>query len=278
MLPEPITSTPCCDKLLSGRLNVLPEPALTSAAAPEEKPAAVSTTVIVAGTICVLAWIVAYASIIYRGFADQTFGMPITALAANLSWEFLYGFVLDPLGDYIHLWSIPCFLVDLVILWQAWRFGASDFTDPTVRRRFRGILIGAIAAALPITYRGFVEFNDPDGEYTGFGINLMMSTLFVAMLSRRDSAHGQSMYAAIAKWIGTFMAWVATALTVTTTPERPLPRSLATFARISATHTTYPLTPMINLMYWATFIIDGIYTHQLYRRLRADGVDPWRRF
>lgn len=267
----------CCERLLGARLDQHPDPSAPPGEAKPE-PAAVSTTVIIAGTICVLAWIVAYASIIYRGFADQTFGMPITALAANLSWEFLYGFVLDPLGDYIHLWSIPCFLVDLVILWQAWRFGADDFTDPAVSGNFHRILAGAIAAAVPITYRGFVEFDDPDGEYTGFGINLMMSTLFLAMLSRRGSAHGQSMYAAIAKWIGTLMAWVATALTVTTTPERPLPRSLATFARISATHTTYPLTPMINLMYWATFIIDGIYTHQLYRRLRADGVDPWRRF
>lgn len=250
---------------------------------PEKLPAAkqspeISWSVFVTGTACVLAWVVAYAAIIRRGFTDTTFGMPIAALAANLSWEFVYAFLLDPLGDYIHILSIPCFVIDLVIAWQAWKFGALDFDSPFVRGHFRKILVGAVAFAMPAMYFSFVEFNDPDGEYTGFGINLMMSVLYIAMLERRDSIAGQSIYVAVFKWLGTFLAWLATALTVTTSRAQPLPGSFREFIASSFRHRTYPLTPLINLTYWATFAVDAIYTARLYRKIRAAGESPWRRF
>jgi len=71
---------------------------------------------------------------------------------------------------------------------------AKDFDVPLVKRYFPVFFCAAVAIAFPVVYLGFLEFNDPDGEYTGFGINLMMSMLFVAMLLRRDSPAGQSMY------------------------------------------------------------------------------------
>ncbi len=35
-------------------------------------------------------WTVAYVAIVRRGFHDKTFGMPIVALSANLTWEILF--------------------------------------------------------------------------------------------------------------------------------------------------------------------------------------------
>jgi hypothetical protein len=245
---------------------------------PPKKTPEISWTVFVSGTACVVAWFVAYAGIINRGFVDQTFGMPIAALAANLSWEFVYGFLLDPLGDYIHVLSIPAFIIDLVIAWQAWKFGPRDFTSPFIRKHFHSILGGAIAFAMPAMYLSFVEFNDPDGEYTGFGINLMMSILYIALMERRDSIAGQSMYVALAKWAGTFLAWLATALTVTTSKAEPLPRGVRAFASSSLSHRQYPLTPLINVTYWTTFFADAAYSVMFYRRIRAAGISPWRRF
>ncbi|HSV67596.1 MAG TPA: hypothetical protein VLJ59_17045 [Mycobacteriales bacterium] len=255
--------------------NPIPRPAEP---VPGKKAPEISWSVFLAGTACVIAWVIAYAAIIRRGFADSTFGVPIPALAANLSWEFVYGFLLDPLGDYIHILSIPCFVIDLVIAWQAWKYGKADFASPFVRDHFHAILTGAIAFAMPAMYLSFVEFNDPDGEYTGFGINLMMSILYIAMLERRNSIGGQSMYVAVFKWIGTFLAWLATALTVTTSPEQPLPRSFREFASGSFRHRDYPLTPLINVTYWATFAVDAVYSRMLYKKIRAAGESPWRRF
>ena len=233
--------------------------------------------VVVTGVLCVVSWMIAYFAIIRRGFKDQTFGMPVAALAANLSWEASYSFLVDPLGDHIHTLSIPCFFIDLVIAAQCLKYGGKDFTVPLVRKYFRLIFCAAVAVAFPVVYLGFGEFNDPDGEYTGFGINFMMSFLFIAMLLRRDGAGGQSMYIAIFKWLGTFFAYIATALTVTTSQANPLPESLWSFAVDTVTHTTYPLTPLINVMYGVTFFVDILYIGLLHARLRDCKISRWRR-
>lgn len=238
----------------------------------------VSTAVVLFGMLCVVGWLVAYAGIIYRGFADQTFGVPLVALLANLTWEFAYGFLLDPLGDYFHTASIFGFLVDTIIGWQAWTYGAAQFSGSLIGQHFHTIFLAGLAIALPINYYGFLDLQDPDGEYTGFGINLMMSVLYIKMLEDRGSPAGQSMYIALGKWAGTLCAWIATALTVTTSPERTWPTSWSGFARDSLQHRAYPLTPLINVMYGWTFVLDAVYSVQLYRRLRSAGMSPWRRF
>ncbi|MEV0134050.1 hypothetical protein AB0H83_37000 [Dactylosporangium sp. NPDC050688] len=234
-------------------------------------------SVVLTGVICVLFWMVAYVAIIYRGFKDRTYGMPVAALAANLSWEFAYGFLLDPFGDHIHTLSIPCFVIDLVIAWQCLRYGRKEQDLPLVRRHFPAVVTAAVAIAFPIVYLGFSEFDDPDGEYTGFGINFMMSLLFIGMLLRRDSPVGQSMYIAIGKWLGTLFAWIATALTVTTGPDQQWPRSLGSFLHGSLTSTDYPLTPLINVLYGVTFVVDVVYIVLLHRMLRRDGIAPFGR-
>jgi hypothetical protein len=38
-------------------------------------------------------WILTYVFIISKGFKDKTFGMPLIALCANISWEFIFSFV-----------------------------------------------------------------------------------------------------------------------------------------------------------------------------------------
>lgn len=244
----------------------------------ESSSEGVSTAVVLFGLLCVAGWLVAYAGIIYRGFADETYGVPLVALVANLTWEFAYGFLLDPLGDYFHTASIFGFLVDTIIGWQAWTFGAAQFGGSFVGRYFRPIFLAGLAIALPVNYYGFLDLQDPDGEYTGFGINLMMSVLYILMLEDRGSPAGQSMYIALGKWVGTLCAWIATALTVTTSPERTWPTSWSGFARDSLLHRSYPLTPLVNVMYGWTFVLDAIYSVRLYRRLRTAGISPWRRF
>jgi hypothetical protein len=237
-----------------------------------------SDIVVVTGVVCTIFWLIAYVGIIYRGAKDKTYGMPIAALAANLSWEAAYGFFINPFGDHIHTLSIAWFIVDVVIFWQVFRHGPGEFEDPVVRKYLRPILFAAVAVAYPVVYLGFFEFNDPDGEYTGFGVNFLMSFLFVVMLWRRGSSRGQSLYIAVAKFLGTFLAWLATALTVTTSPTKQWPDSFASFVVDSATHTSYPLTPLINYLYLVIFLVDVLYIVLLHRRLTAEGIRPWRRF
>lgn len=268
-----------CERQFAAALGNYPPPmAARSRSEGEVVGQGVSTAVVLFGMMCVAGWLVAYVGIIRRGFADRTYGVPLPALVANLSWEFAYGFLLDPLGDYFHTSSIPGFLVDTVIAGQAWAYGPAQFEDSAMGRYFKPLFLLWLAVAFPVTYFGFLDLNDPDGEYTGFGINLMMSIIYIDMLTRRGSSAGQSMYIAVGKWLGTFCAWAATALTVTTTPDRTWPTSWRGFVRDSLRNRSYPLTPLVNVMYGWTFVLDAAYSVLLYRRLRAEGISPWRRF
>ncbi|WP_275466185.1 hypothetical protein [Streptomyces noursei] len=235
--------------------------------------------VVLTGVLCVFFWMVAYVAIIYRGFRDKTYGMPLAALGANLSWEAIYSFFLDPMGDHIHALSIPCFFMDLVIAWQVFKYGSRDRTaTPFARRYFKALFCAAVVIAFPLVYLAFYEFHDPLGEYTGFGINFMMSFLFVAMLTRREGVAGQSLYVAVSKWLGTLFAYLATGLTVTTSKSHPMPDSLWSFVTGTVTSTSYPLTPLISVLYLVVFLVDVLYIALLYARLKEAGISPWRRF
>lgn len=38
-------------------------------------------------------WTLTYVLMIRRGFVDRTYGMPLVALGANVSWEFIFSFL-----------------------------------------------------------------------------------------------------------------------------------------------------------------------------------------
>jgi hypothetical protein len=226
---------------------------------------------------CVLCWLVAYFGIVYRGFKDRTYGVPMAALAANLCWEGIYSFVLHPFSDTGHILSIPWFCIDLIIAAQCFRYGPNDVEGTFLRVHFRVIFASAVAVTFPIMYFSFKEFNDWYGEYTGAGDAFMMSVLFIALLTGRKGVGGQSMYIAVSKWLGTFLAYIATSLTVNTTSAHPWPESLTSFAVDTVRHHAYPLTPLINILYAATFFVDILYIVLLRSRLRELGFSPWRR-
>lgn len=235
----------------------------------------ISASVVFSGSV--LAWSAAYLLIIYRGFRDRTYGMPMPSLAANLSWEAIWAFVIKPFSDIGHLLTIPWFCIDLVIAWQCLMYGRNDATEPFLRKYHRWLFAAAIAIAFPVTYLSFKEFDDWYAEYTAVGGALLMSILFVGLLIRRKGVGGQSMYIGVAKWLGTLLAWIATSLTVNTTAADPWPSSPWSFVADTVTHKAYPLTPLITYMYAATFVTDILYIVLLRSRLRENGISPWRR-
>ena len=146
-------------------------------------------------------WGVAYLLIIRRGAEDKTYGMPLAALCANVSWEFVFSFVF-PHGPLQRPVNLAWFLLDLVIVAQVLRYGPGEF--PGVPRRGFHVAFGVgIVTALLTVLAVTVEFRDFDGAYTAFGINLMMSVLFLWMLYSRGSLRGQSPWIGVAKMVGT---------------------------------------------------------------------------
>ncbi len=154
-----------------------------------------------------LFWTLTYVLIILKGWRDKTYGMPLAALGANLSWEFLFGFVRQgqPVQTTV---NIVWFVADLAILYTVLKFGPREF--PKLRPWHFYLLV---AGTLGLAFGGVLlvsdEFDAGKATYAAFGQNLMMSALFIAMLISRAGLRGQSVWIAAAKLAGTALASAA---------------------------------------------------------------------
>jgi len=147
-------------------------------------------------------WILTYVFIISKGYKDKTYGMPLFALCANISWEFIFSFLLphSPPQLYInYLW----FVLDTLIVLQFFKYYKNEFSNISSLKIYT-IFIVALASAFSIILTGGLYLGDIDGVYAAFGQNLLMSVLFVLMFFKRgDTLRGQSIFIAVFKMLGT---------------------------------------------------------------------------
>lgn len=180
-------------------------------------------------------WTITYIWIIYKGFRDRTCGMPIAALCANITWEFLFSVVM-PYHPLEQIVTLLWFLLDCIILFQLFYFSKSLAS----KRPLKLIVLSLSVIALLLHYGIAIEFQDPEGKYSAFGINLMMSILFIKMLMKQD-LHGQSIYIAYSKMIGTLCASIWC-------------------------YSLNPYSILLNMMYVLIFILDVVYILMVYNR------------
>jgi hypothetical protein len=199
-----------------------------------------------------LFWTITYLLIIRRGFIDKRYGMPMLALCANISWEFIFSFVLPHNPPQLYIDYVWLFF-DVFIAWHYLRYGRRNF-DPNISPRlfipvFVFSLASAFAAVLCITY----EFNDTHGVYAAFAQNLLMSALFIQMLWRRNNTDGQSVYIALCKLIGTAIPSVYFYL-------------------------LFPGSPLLIYLFLLIFVLDVVYLVLLYRKQKEMGIRPWKKW
>ena len=153
-------------------------------------------------TIGGIFWILTYVFIISKGFKDKTYGMPLVALCANISWEFIFSFILPHSTPQIfinYLW----FGLDCVIVFQFFRYHKNEFPTLSSSKVYT-IFSLLIFSAFGIILSGALLLDDNRGVYAAFGQNLLMSILFVVMFFKRgDGLRGQSIFIAAFKMIGT---------------------------------------------------------------------------
>lgn len=190
-------------------------------------------------------WSITYLLIIKRGFNDKTYGMPMIALCANITWEFIFSFILPHQMPQLVV-NIIWFALDTVIFFQFVKFGKNE--SP---KWFLPTLVVTLTLNFLIVLAITLEFKDWFGKYSAFSQSLLMSILFIALLNKRNNVTGQSMYIAIFKMLGTLIA--------------------STLFLIF-----YP-SLLIILLSIATFIFDWLYIGLLYVKFLEMGVNPWTR-
>ncbi|MDQ3865098.1 MAG: hypothetical protein M3317_16675 [Actinomycetota bacterium] len=184
---------------------------------------------------CGVLWTLAYLLIIRQGFLDRTYGMPLAALCANLSWELVFSFVYPHDLPQLAV-NVVWFSFDLVILAQLLLHGPREFPGLPRWLFYAGFAL-ALATAFGAVVAVTLQFDDFDGAYSAFGSNLMMSILFVTMLYSRGSMRGQSVAIAVLKMGGT---------------------ALASFA-FYFFNPDYDASILLPFLYVATLTFDGLY-------------------
>lgn len=200
---------------------------------------------------CLLFWSICYLLLIRRAFKDRVYGMPLIPLCVNISWEFIFG-ILHPDKPPVNYINIVWFFIDVVIAYQYLRFGKQEFTTYVSPKWFVPSFLLALATAftgvLTLTY----DFNDWQGNYTGWGAELLLCVSFIYLLIRRRSVKGQSLYIALSRMIGTL-------------------------ALIPAQYLLTPKSKFLAFTYVAFLVFDLIYVTLLARQCRQEGINPWKR-
>jgi len=127
-------------------------------------------------------WTLVYIDMINQGFKDETYGMPLFALAFNISWEFIFSFLIR-YGEEINLQegvNAAWFLLDAVIVYTCFRYGKKHFPDAINKRWFLPWSLIVLAASFITVYFAGLEFSGLWGaSHSAFAQNLMMSVLFM---------------------------------------------------------------------------------------------------
>jgi hypothetical protein len=155
-----------------------------------------------------ICWSIVYILIIKQGMKDKSTGMPMEALCANISWEFIFSFIYPHTGLQGFI-DIIWFALDVIILIQFMKYGRKEFAKTLPMKYFYPTLLITITLSFLIIMATVQEFNDFEGKYAAFSQNFMMSCLYISLLLKRGNSRGQSLSIAILKMIGSFIPALA---------------------------------------------------------------------
>ena len=154
-------------------------------------------------------WLAAYAVVDYNIIRHRFVEIPFLAVCANVTWEFLYGFVVDIemegtlFGINIQPWMMQWlyrlgFFQDVLILAGIFLFGYKQVRTPRLQR----FVVPTVLFALPAFYAAYYTFyregfDLPLGTTSAYLDNVMMSALYIAAIL---PAVGIGLYSQVVGW------------------------------------------------------------------------------
>lgn len=197
-----------------------------------------------------ISWMIVYEECIRIGIRQKTYCMPLFALGLNLAWESIhsiYGFASGDFSAQTIVNAAWC-LLDLVILYTYFKYGKREFGDHS-RGEFYAWGILVVVTSYLVQWGFVLEFGRvPAMQYSAYIQNLIMSVMFLGLLEKRQSARGQSMLLAAAKWIGT----------------------LAPLGIVSINYGTPEFQPLIIILGIFCSVFDLIYIYRLGKQIKKD--------
>ncbi|ASK28852.1 hypothetical protein CEY12_01450 [Chryseobacterium sp. T16E-39] len=227
------------------------------------------TAELVATSASGLAWTVVYIALIYRGIKDKSYGMPLVPLALNFAWEFVFSIVYPPAvtgiaGIVVNaVWMICDIGIITTYFLYSYRYFQRQYSIS--KREWMVYSIAAFLVSFGIMLTGgpffgqFIPYFKHDifqgAIFIAYLQNLIISVCFLLMIWERKSSEGQSMTIGVFKCIGT-------GLTVGVYYLFILHKGQA---------------HLMNIIVGFTFLLDIIYITTIFRQLKKEGINPWKR-
>jgi len=221
------------------------------------------------GAASALFWSLTYVLLIYVGFKEKTFGMPLFALGLNISWEFLFSFLrIIPDGGSQRIVNIVWLLLDVAILLTFLKYGKPDFPKLSATGFYaNAALVFVVSFGILFVATDFPRVEATQDirltasrDMTAMLQNGVMSILFVHLLRQRGSSRGQSIWIAVFKMLGT--------LCVSLMLLQPAFR-----VQIYGHHAQIWVILIVAGV--VVFAYDMIYTALLYRLMQKENRFPW---
>ncbi len=226
----------------------------------------VTLTVLASG----IAWTITYAALVYRGFKDKSFGMPMIPLALNIAWEIVFAFIYVPAGDggmktVIHtVWAVLDSLIVITFLMYGYKYFEKQYKISKSVFYFSSLFAFVVSMLIMLLGGPFLKNLMPyfkgemfeTAKFIALFQNLVISASIVSMFYSRRSIEGQSFTIAWSKWLGTSMT-----------------------VGISYLFWEHPDNwYFMGVIIGAIFILDVWYMGLIYRQLQQKGISPWKRF
>ncbi len=156
-----------------------------------------------------LLWVFTYIIVIKNIRKFKFIEIPIVAVCANFSWEFLWSFVFTTDMGELYVWGYRIwFFLDCYIVFGLFKYGWKQTSLEEIKKHYHLIVALCLAAWFACLYYYIDIYDAPIthmGANSGYILNVMMSALYPILLLRMNSLNGFSYLGGWFKGVGTFL-------------------------------------------------------------------------
>src|SRR4030095_593212 len=136
-------------------------------------------------------------------------GIPVLAVCANISWEFLWSFVFYTNMGALFEWGYRAwFILDVFIFYSVLRYGKRQFTDPSLKKYFGWMICFTTLSWTAAIYAFTRQYVDPIGAISAYLVNAHMSALYILLILKFPKEKTLSVSTAWHKMLGTALTSV----------------------------------------------------------------------
>jgi hypothetical protein len=154
-------------------------------------------------------WVWVYVVVIKDILKNKFVGIPVLAVCANISWEFLWSFFFyTNMGAFFEWGYRAWFILDVFIFYSVLRFGKVQFADASLKKYFGWILAFTTLSWIAAIYTFTNDYVDPIGAISAYLVNAHMSALYIFLILKFPNEKTLSVSTAWHKMLGTALTSV----------------------------------------------------------------------